>query len=68
MVFELIINGKETEVDVPSTLRLSVLLRDVLNRKSVKHNCGCGKCGYCLIILDEKPVYSCLIPAYKSSK
>lgn len=66
MNFKLNINGKELEVDAPSNIRLSVLLRDLLGRKSVKHGCGCGRCGFCLIIMDEKPVYSCLYPASKA--
>lgn len=66
MKFKLNVNGKEVEVDAPSNIRLSILLRDVLNRKSIKHNCGCGKCGFCLVLLDDNPIYSCLYPASKA--
>ena len=41
-------------------------LRDVLRREgylSVKEGCGKGKCGSCTVLLDDKPVPSCIIPA-----
>ncbi len=63
MKFNLIINGKEVEIDAPANIRLSVLLSEILNRKSVKHNCGSGQCGFCLILIDDKPIYSCIYPA-----
>ncbi|QEN05715.1 2Fe-2S iron-sulfur cluster binding domain-containing protein [Thiospirochaeta perfilievii] len=66
MIFKLNVNGKEQEVDAPSNIRLSVLLREILGRKAVKHSCGCGRCGYCLILLNDKPIYSCLYPATKA--
>ncbi|MBN2618166.1 MAG: 2Fe-2S iron-sulfur cluster binding domain-containing protein [Spirochaetales bacterium] len=66
MKFNIDLNGKEYEVDVPSNLRLSQLLGMVMTRKSVKHNCGTGRCGYCLVLIDNTPIYSCLYPAYRA--
>ncbi|MGL1894442.1 MAG: 2Fe-2S iron-sulfur cluster-binding protein [Spirochaetaceae bacterium] len=66
MKYKLNVNGKELNVDSPSNLRLSVLLRENLGRKSVKHKCGNGRCGACLVLLDNIPVYSCLYPASKA--
>ncbi len=63
MKINLNFNGKEMSVDTPSNLRLSVLIREILGKKSVKQSCDCGRCGFCLIILDDKPIYSCLFPA-----
>lgn len=40
-------------------------LRDVLRKEgllSVKEGCGKGKCGSCTVLLDDKPVPSCIIP------
>lgn len=65
MKFKLNINGKEHEIDAPSNYRLSLVLRDIIGRKSVKHSCGCGKCGFCLVLVDDEPVYSCLSPVFK---
>lgn len=66
MKINLNVNGKDIEVDVPSNLRLSIVLRDVIGRKGVKHSCGTGLCGYCLILLEDTPVYSCLYPASRA--
>lgn len=66
MKFSLEINGKETTIDAPSNIRLSVLLRDFLGRRSIKHGCQCGQCGKCIIILNDKPVLSCLYPASRA--
>lgn len=66
MKFKVNLNGKEIDVDVTSNFRLSRLLGDVLGRKSVKHNCSSGRCGFCLVLVDDTPVYSCLYPAYRT--
>lgn len=66
MKFKLNVNGKEHDIDAPSNQRLSLVLRDIIGRKSVKHNCGCGRCGYCLTLIDDKPIYSCIYPVFKA--
>jgi len=66
MNFKLKINGKESEIEAPSNVRLSALLKDYSGRKSIKQNCRCGKCGHCIVLVDDKPVYSCIYPGYKS--
>lgn len=65
MKISLNINGKESSIDAPANIRLSNLLRDLFGRKSIKGGCQCGLCGKCLILLDGKAVYSCMIPAVK---
>lgn len=66
MKFKLNVNGKEHDVDVPSNHRLSLVLRDIIGRKSIKHSCGCGRCGFCLVLLDNLPIYSCLYPVFRA--
>jgi carbon-monoxide dehydrogenase small subunit len=58
----LTINGKvyDPDVSVGETL-LEVLRR--LGFKSVKFACGTGNCGACTVLLDGKPVLSCLMLA-----
>lgn len=41
------------------------MLSDVLRREgytSIKEGCGKGKCGSCTVLLDDRPVPSCIIP------
>jgi carbon-monoxide dehydrogenase small subunit len=57
------LNGSEVKVDVPATLNLLTLLRDTMNVTSVKFGCAQGNCGACTVILDGKPVNSCLVLA-----
>lgn len=60
--FEL--NGKPQYVDVePGESLLSLLRR--LGMKSVKEGCGTGECGVCTVLLDGKPVRSCITFAPK---
>ena len=66
MKLKLNINGKESVIDAPSNIRLSVLLRDFLGKKSIKSGCRKGRCGSCLVLIDNTPIYSCLYPAVKA--
>jgi aerobic-type carbon monoxide dehydrogenase small subunit (CoxS/CutS family) len=59
---ELKINGKTYEPDVCVGETLLELLRR-LGLKSVKFACGTGNCGACTVLLDGKPVMSCLMLA-----
>ncbi len=58
----LTINKKPYEPDVAAGETLLELLRR-LDLKSVKFACGTGNCGACTVLLDGKPVMSCLMLA-----
>ncbi len=60
MSIPLILNGKETLLDARPEERLVDVLRRE-NLISVKKGCGRGKCGSCTVLLDGKPVKSCLM-------
>jgi carbon-monoxide dehydrogenase small subunit len=58
-------NGKQVQLDVAPETRVIDLLRDVLGLTGTKEGCGRGECGACTILLDGKPVNSCLLLAGK---
>ncbi len=55
------LNGELVEVDVPPNRTLLDVLRRDLGIKSVKRGCERGECGACTVLLNGKPVTSCLI-------
>lgn len=57
---ELTLNGKKETYKVLPDLNLLDFLRDT-GLKSVKNGCREGDCGMCTILLNGKPVQSCLI-------
>jgi aerobic-type carbon monoxide dehydrogenase small subunit (CoxS/CutS family) len=65
-ILTMTLNGEEVTVEVkPSTLLVEVL-RDQLELTGTKVACGEGECGACTVLLDGKPVNSCLVPALKA--
>ncbi len=56
-----ILNGKETQVKVPTHWTLLRLLRDRLGLTGTKEGCGIGECGTCTVIIDGMAVNACLI-------
>jgi carbon-monoxide dehydrogenase small subunit len=59
----LLINGRTREVDAPPSQTLLGVLRDALGIFDVKEGCGEGVCGACTVLLDGRPVSSCLLLA-----
>ncbi|MGZ3569044.1 MAG: (2Fe-2S)-binding protein, partial [Thermodesulfobacteriota bacterium] len=57
------LNGEPVEVEMESHLTLLQLLRDKLELTGTKEGCGMGECGACTVLLDEKTVNSCILPA-----
>ncbi len=55
------LNGEQTILDADPEEKLLTVLRR-LGLISVKKGCGKGLCGFCSVLLDLKPVPSCLIP------
>ena len=58
---ELTVNGKKYNLNIDPTERLVDTLRERLDLTGVKASCYEGECGSCTVILDQKPVASCLM-------
>ena len=64
----LILNGEETDVSFASYKTLLEVLREDLGHIGTKHGCELGECGACAVLLDGKPVLSCLVLAQECDK
>jgi len=65
---ECIINGKKFVGEIEPNLRLIDFIRDILGLYGTKEGCGEGECGSCIVLLDRKPVNSCLVMAFSVNK
>jgi carbon-monoxide dehydrogenase small subunit len=63
MRISLTLNGRARELDVAPNQTLLQLLRDTLGLFDAKEGCGEGVCGACTVLLDGRPVSSCLLLA-----
>ena len=54
------VNGEDREVLAPIHHSLLEVLREELGLTGTKHGCELGECGTCLVLVDGKPVLSCL--------
>jgi aerobic carbon-monoxide dehydrogenase small subunit len=54
------VNGCLRELDVRPERTLLEVLREELGLTGTKHGCDSGECGACTVLLDGKPVNSCL--------
>src|SRR6201993_1406718 len=54
------LNGEPCEVAFAPHKTLLEVLREDLNLTGTKHGCELGECGTCAVLVDGKPVLSCL--------
>jgi carbon-monoxide dehydrogenase small subunit len=60
------VNGDDFNVSVKANTLLVNVLRDQLNLTGTKKGCELGNCGSCTVLLDGKPVNSCLVLALEA--
>jgi carbon-monoxide dehydrogenase small subunit/xanthine dehydrogenase small subunit len=60
------LNGESVRLRVAADRRLLDVLREDLRLTGAKEGCGKGECGSCTVLLDERPVASCLVMAYQA--
>jgi len=58
-----VINGREVEASVKPNQTLLEWLRDDLRLRGSREGCGVGVCGSCTVLVDGRPVSSCLMLA-----
>jgi nicotinate dehydrogenase subunit A len=56
------VNGKPQSVNADPATPLLYVLRNDLQLNGAKFGCGLGQCGACTVLLDGKPIFSCLTP------
>ena len=59
--YTLKINGETYETDAAPQLSLLDVLRDKLRLTGSKNGCNEAECGSCTVMLDGKPVLSCIV-------
>lgn len=61
ITLQLQVNGNTYEVPAYPAERLLDVLRDRLGLTGAKEGCGTGQCGACTVLLDGRPVASCMV-------
>ena len=65
-LIELRVNGEPCELAVEPQRTLLEVLREDLGLTGAKEACGTGECGACTVLMDGKPILSCLTLAIEA--
>jgi aerobic-type carbon monoxide dehydrogenase small subunit (CoxS/CutS family) len=57
---KLTVNGEEREVLAPVHHTLLEVLREEMGLTGTKHGCELGECGTCTVLVEDRPLLSCL--------
>ena len=58
----LTVNRTRIEIDAEAEMPLLWALRDLAGIKGPKFGCGIAACGACTVLVDGRPVRSCILP------
>lgn len=61
-VIELQVNGSRHRIETEAARSLLNVLRDDLDLTGSKYGCGEGQCGACTVLIDGRPMRSCVTP------
>jgi len=61
-----VMNGKSYELRIQPWRTLLEVIREDLKLTGTKEGCGQGECGSCTVIMGDKTVNSCLVPAVEA--
>ena len=67
-LIELSINGETCELAVEPNTTLAEVIRDQVGLTGTKVACGTGECGTCTVLIDGRPILSCLTLAVDCQK
>ncbi|MCJ7782823.1 MAG: 2Fe-2S iron-sulfur cluster-binding protein [Desulfobacterales bacterium] len=65
-LIELRVNGESCELAAEPQRTLLEVLREDLGLTGAKEACGTGECGACTVLIDGKPILSCLTLAIEA--
>ncbi len=66
MKVKLEINETVYEIDACPSTSLNEALRETIGLTGTKRGCDSGGCGMCTVLLDGKPVFSCMTPSWRA--
>jgi carbon-monoxide dehydrogenase small subunit len=61
-----LVNGEHVTIEADGGARLIDVLRERLGLVGTKEGCSIGVCGACTVLVDGRPIVSCLMPAHEA--
>jgi len=60
------VNGNDYKMTVDTRMTLIEAIRDEIGLTGTKEGCSVGECGTCTVLMDGKPIYSCIMLAVEA--